>query len=219
MSKQEIFNQIDSALAQWNTVEKRVNKHSWRDLPLPDLVSLLNILHNTIYRLAPPGSSYKRLSDSALKSHGLDSAYSLQILVGVLKAIRSHYESGNLFSVGEAFRAEVFSDFIEMATHLLKEGYKDAAAVIAGGVLEGHLRKLCEKLDVSTRERGKKKKADRLNADLTKAEAYSMLDQKNVTAWLDLRNHAAHAEYGLYTKEQVALMIQGITDFIARCPA
>ncbi len=43
--------------------------------------------------------------------------------------------------------------------------------------------------------------------------------QKNVTAWLDLRNKAAHGEYGKYEADQVGLMIDGIRDFITRHPA
>jgi hypothetical protein len=46
-----------------------------------------------------------------------------------------------------------------------------------------------------------------------------MLDQKNVTAWLDLRNKAAHGCYSEYQNENVRLMIAGVLDFMARHPA
>jgi hypothetical protein len=55
-----------------------------------------------------------------------------------------------------------------------------------------------------------------MNADLTAVGAYTKLDQKNVTAWLDLRNKAAHGKYAEYQAAQVALMIAGIRDFITR---
>jgi hypothetical protein len=63
----------------------------------------------------------------------------------------------------------VFADFLDMAQHLLDNGYKDAAAVIAGSSLESHLRHLCSKhgVDADTPD-GKHKKADRINAELTK---------------------------------------------------
>ena len=116
--------------------------------------------------------------------------------------------------------AEIFADFIDMATYLLDEHYKDAAAVMMGSVLEEHLRQLCRKarLDTEYLRDGVPvpKKADALNSDLTKAEVYSRLDQKAVTAWLDLRNKAAHGRYTEYTEEQVRLMVQGITEFMAR---
>ena len=103
---------------------------------------------------------------------------------------------------------------------MYSEGYKDPAAVIAGSVLEEHLRKLCDKNSIPTaKPTGEPKKAEAINAELAGANIYSKGDQKNVTAWLDLRNKAAHGKYAEYTKEQVALLIQSIRDFITRNPA
>ena len=98
-------------------------------------------------------------------------------------------------------------------------GYKDAAAVIAGSTLESHLRQLSNRLGIPSQATSKPKKADTLNAELAKARAYAGIDQKSVTAWLGLRNDAAHGNYSAYDKNQVALMISGIRDFIARKPA
>ena len=107
-----------------------------------------------------------------------------------------------------------------MAAHLEESGYKDPAAVLAGSTLEAHLRKLCDKHGVvPVSGSDKPKKADTLNAELKKAGAYNKLDQKNVTAWLDIRNKAAHGRYGEYTKEQVKLLINSVRDFINRHPA
>jgi len=58
-----------------------------------------------------------------------------------------------------------------------------------------------------------------LNADLATSGVYGKLDQKNVTAWLDLRNKAAHGHYNEYTKEQVALLLNAVRDFVTRLPA
>jgi hypothetical protein len=71
-----------------------------------------------------------------------------------------------------------------MASELHEKGYKDPAAVIAGSVLEEHLRKLATKHEIMVEKpSGEPKKADALNADLTREELYSKLEQKNVTAW------------------------------------
>ena len=104
-----------------------------------------------------------------------------------------------------------------MAQHLVDNGYKDAAAVVAGSTLEVHLRNLCNKHSLSTVASGEKpKKADLLNAELTKVGAYSKIYQKNVTAWLSLRNHAAHGDYEEYSREQVALLVASIRDFLTK---
>ena len=60
------------------------------------------------------------------------------------------------------------------------------------------------------------KKADTMNAELSATSAYSKLDQKQVTSWLDLRNKAAHGKYTEYSKAQVVLMHQGILEFMTR---
>ena len=143
---------------------------------------------------------------------------------GILKSLRHAVASDYLASVQELIHADVFSDFLEMAEHLLSEGYKDPAAVLTGGVLEEHLRKLCSKNGLSTDYKDSKgvsrpKKAESMNTELAGQSVCSKLDQKNVTAWLDLRNKAAHGQYGEYTQEQVELLLQSVRDFLVRHPA
>lgn len=49
--------------------------------------------------------------------------------------------------------------------------------------------------------------------------AYSLFDQKQITAWLDLRNNAAHGNYTDYDEFQVAKLIDWVGDFISKNPA
>jgi hypothetical protein len=67
--------------------------------------------------------------------------------------------------------------------------------------------------------KGQHKRADLLNSELAAANAYGKGDLKNITAWLHLRNSAAHGKYADYTKDQVALLAQAVRDFITRIPA
>ena len=60
------------------------------------------------------------------------------------------------------------------------------------------------------------RKADAINGDLGGTAVYNKLDQKSVTAWLDLRNKAAHGKYAEFTDPQVKLMHQGVLDFMVR---
>ena len=143
-----------------------------------------------------------------------------EIGVAILSSIKREISGGWLFSIKKLVSAEIFSDFIEMAEHLVSQGYKDPAAVITGSVLEEHLRQLAisNGVDIEIESDGitRPKKADRLNSDLSKAEIYSKLDQKAVTMWLDLRNKAAHGQYDEYTKDQVSNMIQSVVEFMVR---
>jgi hypothetical protein len=145
-----------------------------------------------------------------------DSWEYLAQVIGVAKSLKYNLYKGYLKSFEELIHGDVFTDYLEMAEHLCTTGYKDAAAVIAGSTLEAHLKKLCAKFSVSTTSDSKAKKADTLNSELVKAGAYTKLDQKNVTSWLDLRNNAAHGNYNNYNKDQVALLISSVRDFIVR---
>jgi len=158
---------------------------------------------------------FKNQTRSQLGSH-------FKSAVGTLRAAKEEIEGGWIFTTKGIISAEIFADYLEMADHLLSEGYKDPAAVIVGSTLEEHLRQLCQRasLPVEINKNGKMVplKADQLNADLAKANVYDKLDQKNVTAWLDLRNKAAHGKYQEYTKDQVQLLVQSVRDFITRVP-
>lgn len=179
---------------------------------------------SAIRRLSPPGSVYA----ASLKGHeqALSNAnqnyifMGFEAAVGMLQALRAEYEAGYLQSIVELIHADTFADFLDMAHHLLEQGYKDPAAVVTGSVLESHLHKLCDKNSIpTTNPDGSPKKADKINAELTSGGTYNLLDQKSVTAWLDLRNKAAHGKYGEYTKEQVGLMLENVRNFITRIPA
>jgi len=54
---------------------------------------------------------------------------------------------------------------------------------------------------------------------LARVEAYSKGDQKSITAWLDVRNDAAHGQYDRYTAEKVKLVHGVVRDFVNRVPA
>lgn len=146
----------------------------------------------------------------------------LQKSRGVLKAIRNEISSGFINDLKGLVSAELFSDFIEMAEHLLEESYKDPAAVIIGSVLEEHLRQLCTKheIEITVEKDGKtvSKKASAFNVDLAKKGVLSKLDHKMITAWLDLRNNAAHGKYTEYSKEQVEQFLLGVQSFVSRNP-
>ena len=161
-------------------------------------------------------SYYGEFNKRVASSWESDGKYAL----GILTAIRDQIKGGWIETTKGLVTAEVFADFLEMAEYLLDQKYKDPAAVVAGSVLEEHLRQLsmAASIPVGDTSSGKAvpRKADSLNAHLAKAGNYSKLDQKQVTAWLDLRNKAAHGKYSEYTNEQVVLMLAGVRDFVSQ---
>lgn len=151
-----------------------------------------------------------------------DSPSTTSNVLSILASIKEEIAGGWLFTTKGLVSAEIFADFMDMAEHLLEENYKDPAAVMIGSVIEEHLRQLCMKngIDVEIEKNGKHipKKAELLNSEIAKNNIYTKLDQKNITALLDLRNKAAHGKYSEYTKEQVNLMYHQALDFMVRNP-
>ena len=219
LDPKKLIAEIDVVLKKYDEYRPSSKYDDLSDLKREVRNEVLTLLEATIDRLAPPGSAYRKRAEDACTKYGRDNSYNISILTGVLKALRADIEANRLETVAELIHADVFADFLEMAQYLQSEGYKDAAAVICGSVLEGHLRKLCEKHGIPHTENGRAKKADTLNAELGGKGTYSKLDQKNVTAWLGLRNHAAHGQYDKYTKEQVGLLLQSVRDFLVRYTA
>jgi hypothetical protein len=211
--------QLDRLIQQYQEMLTRSKHDDLSDLPDREVYGLITSIRAAIERVSGSGSPYTKQADKIL-GYGWFDAKKAGPLIGVAESLRSDIEAGYVQTIFELAHGEVFSDFLEMASHLLDQGYKDAAAVIGGSALEAHLRQLCHKFSVDTEVKSpagvRPKRADAMNSDLAKVEAYSKLDQKNVTAWLDLRNKAAHGEYGEYTKVQVAIMIAGIRDFLTR---
>lgn len=139
---------------------------------------------------------------------------------GILLSIKEEIENDWLDDIKNLASAEIFNDFLDSAEYLLSQNYKDAAAVMIGGVLEGHLRQLCLKnniqIEVTRSNKQAPVKTNQLNAELTKNGIYNKLDHKSVLTWLDLRNSAAHGHYSEYTETQVESMLKGVLDFVVR---
>ena len=211
--------QIDSTLLH---CEQRLSNEEQNSPVLNDIikVELLTIISSTIHRLSPPNSVYiSQVSDFMKKSHS-NYAYALNGLTGILYGLKNDYQSDHLKTFHEMVHADIFSNFFDMADYFLEEGYKDAAAVIIGGVLEQHLRNLSSKNNMTmVDDKNRPLKASAMNDALAGKSVYSKTDQKNILAWLSIRNDAAHGNYGNYEKMQVSLMSQGVRDLISRNPA
>lgn len=221
MNPDEAIAQIDSLLARGNIDSGQAFSYeAFSNMSAGQRASLMAGWTAGIERLTKTGSPYRQQAAEARSKYTGVEAANVDLLAGVLLALRADLEAGYVRDLAALIHAEVFGDFLEMADELLDKQYKDPAAVIVGSVLEEHLRKLAEAagVDVSTPD-GKPRKADTINADLTKAEVYNKIEQKAVTAWLGIRNDAAHGQYQTFTSEQVVLMLAGIRDFMIRHPA
>lgn len=140
----------------------------------------------------------------------------------IIESLRYEVENGWLNNLKGIVSSEIFTDFLEMAEHLLERDYKDPAAVMIGSVLEEHLRQLCIKNDIPASTWKKEKvvplNANTLNTELAKKGAINSFDLKSITAQLDIRNDAAHGNWSKYDKKQVQMMYDYVLNFLSRNP-
>ena len=218
ISKSSPVQQLEHILERYQKIKRYSSYSDLRNSPEEEQIEIITSMVAAIERLAPQESYYSKAMKEALDV--VDEDYeAIPSLLGIIRALKTAYDSGYFYEIEELIHADLFADFLDMGEYLLTDGYKDPAAVIIGGVLEEHLRKLCLKNFMSTTVSGRPKKADQMNSELSKANVYNVLDQKSVTAWLDLRNKAAHGKYAEYTHEHVQIALMGIRDFLARLPA
>ena len=128
---------------------------------------------------------------------------------GIFKAAEEDYLGGYLFRIRTLAKAEVLSDALDQAKELLQLGYKDPACILARVALESALKDLSAKFGLQDG------KLDRMNAELTKIGAFNVAKQKQITAWADIGNKAAHGEWATYTAVDAAAMVQGVESLVA----
>lgn len=216
MQIQQIVSQIETLLCELDRAKAASKYDDLSGGLLDDELMKIRIRFMAcIERLAPKGSTYQE-SAKALKGQ---SGPMVIELGGILKALKSDFEAGYIFTIEELIHGAVFEDFLEMATELLDKGYKDPAAVIAGSVLEEHIKKLATRNQLELiGPNGKPKKFDALSIELVKTQQISEPQRKILAGWYGQRNEAAHGNYNNVIKSEIGRMIEGIRDFMVRFP-
>lgn len=221
MNSEYFLKQLNSVIIDFETLQSQAKYDDLSDVlydKLESLTTLISRAKAAIVRVTGLNSEYYK---DVLMYIDSENHYGtkLRLIVGTIKALKNDLENGYLKSLHDIVQSEIFSDYLEMASYLINEGYKDPSAVIIGSTLEAHLRELCKTNSVDIEiinNKGKAvpKKSDVINSDLAKAGVYSMAYQKQITAWLDLRNSAAHGHYTAYSIEEIRLMLEGIRQFL-----
>lgn len=124
------------------------------------------LCRSPIERFTADNSAYRRQVATVTKN-GVNGSVTAE-MVGLLDALVADFAKGRLATFEELIHADMAGDYLQQADALLRSGYKDPALVLAGSVLEQHLRSLATKNGVSVFSGGHPKKADTLNADLAK---------------------------------------------------
>lgn len=131
---------------------------------------------------------------------------------GTLRAALEDVEQGHLATLQDMATAEVFTDFLEQADHLLGHGYSAPAASLAGAVLENGLRSLAERNQMRVKARDN---LSTLNQKLADKGAYNRLRQKQIEAWIEVRNNADHGRFEEFGDGDVDDLIKSVRGFLA----
>jgi hypothetical protein len=226
-SRIERMDKLESAtqiyLAHLNSIIETYNTSlsNGDGISTKDAYRIFTRSRNLVHKIVEKESPYLLELDSAIGDFGMNSSYTLEVIIGILLGLKDELSIGSLDFTAELIRGDLFENFLDMAGYLVNEGYKDAAAVITGSSLEAHLHLLAKKFGIEIEileptVKTRYKKAEIINQELYKAKAYSTFDQKQITAWLDLRNSAAHGIYSNYAINQVVQFIEWTKDFISK---
>ena len=172
--------------------------HGWRAQAISALISVLG-----------PTATYTVEFDKRVRQY-----YKSSVDAGIfiLSALQSDIQNGYLRTTANIISAEVFGDFLEMAQHLLAEGYKDPAASLTGAVLEDGLRRIARNNDITVTDRDD---LSSLRDKCAHGKIFNNLVRQQITAWTTLRNAADHGKFDDYTENQVGSMISDVQSFLA----
>lgn len=206
------LNWLDELIADAKTIPNKathegpdidsVAYRAWRTRAEHFLLELLDAEH--VY--------YTRFNSAAESMYG-KWASARDAALAILVALRDDLAKGRLISFRAFVTAEVFSDFLDMAEHLLEHGYKDPAASLIGAVLERGLRDIAAARDIAIRS------GDDLTAMAQRLSAkgvYNALALKKLSLWIGIRNHADHGHFGQYSADDVRDMHSGVSTFLAQ---
>jgi hypothetical protein len=154
-------------------------------------------------------ATYKDFDGEIERIHNMK--YQVDYGRGVISSLVTDLSYGLLGEIKNLAFAEVFTDFLEMAKHLLDQEYKDPAALLTGATLEEGLRKLASKNSITV---SSSDVMASLAQKLVQGKVIDEIKRKQIMAWNEIRDKAAHGQFDQYSKEQVDLMITGIRDFL-----
>jgi hypothetical protein len=126
--------------------------------------------------------------------------------LAILMAAKCRFES-SLFEIRQLMQADLLDSEIEVARELLKSKFTRPAGVVAGVVLERHLRQVCDDHAIKIT---KKNPGISDLSELLKANAVIEVPQwRHISLLADIRNLCSHNKQKEPTAEQVTDLIDG----------
>jgi hypothetical protein len=126
--------------------------------------------------------------------------------LAILKAASNRFES-SLFEIRQLVQADLFDSEIDLAKELLKAKFLRPAGVIAGVVLEKHLRQVCNDHEIKITK--KNPSINDLNELLKSGSIIEVPQWRHISMLADIRNLCAHNKEDDPSSDQVEDLING----------
>ena len=127
--------------------------------------------------------------------------------LSILKAIRERFRS-SLFDIRQLAQADLFDSELDAASELAVSKFTRAAGVLAGVVLERHLKEVCGNHGLTLRR--KAPQISHLNDALKGGSVIDIPQWRSIQHLGDLRNLCAHDKESEPTLDQVKDLLTGV---------
>lgn len=141
--------------------------------------------------------AFGNLNKEAHLTHGVE----------IMKGAKEEIEKGFLYSIEHLISADLFDSITEQAEYLLKNGFKDVAAVLGRVLIENTLKDIAKRESILVPE---KTQLSDLNQLLWKEEVYEKNVWRSIQAQIDVGNDAAHGHFDKYDASAVGNMLDWI---------
>lgn len=161
------------------------------------------------YRIEDACQGLKATLNGEVKADATAALSLLEQQIAIVEAIKRRFDS-SLFDIKQLVQADLFDSELDAARELLKNKFARGAGAIAGVVLEGHLKQVCDNHNLP-----KKSGTISVLNDILKAASVIELSQSRHIQFLgDLRNKCGHRNATEPTSEEVDELIDGVAKVI-----
>jgi len=149
-------------------------------------------------RVIPDWQQIKKFDDLGLVISSCDTQ------IKILKAAKERLSS-KLFDIKQLVQAELFDSELDSSRELLKKGFLRPAGIVAGVVLERHLKQVCENHNLKIIK--KNPNLSDINETLKSDEIIDIPEWRKFSRLADIRNYCGHDKEREPTKDEVQELI------------
>lgn len=198
---------LGKQLAQQDTSLRSTEVYGWIEDGIATSAFKANADNALVTSVGPRSPHYQHFA-KFIESKSCRTHNEVEEIVGIMQGALNDLEGGYLVGQEHLIAAEIFDSLIEQAVALNSAGYKDPAAMLGRVVVEDALKRLAREEGISD-----SLKASVIN-DQLKDKVYPQPTWRQIQAWLDIGNSAAHGQFNEYTADQVTSMLRDIPTFL-----